>query len=244
MSSGPTAGRTVYVGGITGELENERQLKGVFREFGRVAAVSLRTRHEEGKLSWALVTFDDPEAVEEVLSVAKQLKDERGLLVQELDMAKALASTGQMATIIQEHTWFQPPPREEENVLVVDFRLLSIKVAKVSTVNSESKIKLALVFYWTDSRLANHPEYSNGQPLPPQLWGPKVMLLNAFGTPDVTQTGFGLENPSTGRLKRQLMFEASVDNPMDLRHFPFDMDAIEVCSTPPSLGRAANCAES
>ena len=111
--------------------------------------------------------------------------------------------------------------------------MLSVKVARVDTIKSETKVKIAVVFYWTDTRLANHPvrlatpvddhpsaaipivrtltphlglpclqAYRNGEPLPPKLWGPTVMLINASGKPDVLQTGFCLEVPETGEVAR------------------------------------------
>ena len=127
-------------------------------------------------------------------------------------------------------SFVSPPPGRPEDggLVIVDFRMLSINVAKVGTISGDSVVKFAFVFYWTDERLANHPDYSDGQPLPGDLWGPTVMMTNTFGRPDINQTGFVLENTATGRLKRQLMFEATVDNPMELWSFPFDTDAIEV----------------
>ena len=117
---------------------------------------------------------------------------------------------------------------EPGGLCIVDFRMLSIRVGKVDTVTGDVYLKLAVVLYWTDARLANHPQYAKGQPLPCDLWGPSLMLVNSHMRPEIDQTAFVLENAETGRLKRQIIYEATIDNPMSLHNFPFDMDAVEV----------------
>ena len=48
----------IHVGGLEGdELEDEAKLATLYGRFGTVLAATLRVRREDGKVSWALVSF-------------------------------------------------------------------------------------------------------------------------------------------------------------------------------------------
>jgi hypothetical protein len=104
----------------------------------------------------------------------------------------------------------------------VDFCYAVFKVDKVDTAELSVRVKIAVVWYWTDPRLVNWTG-----PLPATLWGPHTTLVNAQELTQ-EQTQFELTDPSEGRLKRGRMFYGTVFNEMDLHDFPFDLDHIDV----------------
>lgn len=116
-----------------------------------------------------------------------------------------------------------PPPTQEGAVPFVDFRYAVFKVDEVDTASLSVRVKVAVVWYWTDPRLAGW----GAKPLPPDLWGPHIAMVNAQDMSD-EQTQFELSNAETGRLKRGRLFYGTVSNHMDLRQFPFDMDSIDI----------------
>lgn len=65
------AGCTVHVGGVSGELEEPSALrKHLETAFGQVVGCTVRLRRDvPGKLSWALVTFENPEIAARVLVI-------------------------------------------------------------------------------------------------------------------------------------------------------------------------------
>ena len=121
--------------------------------------------------------------------------------------------------------WQQAPPGEDGAVPWVDVRFNLKKVNAVDTVAGTAFFNGAIAFYWTDSRLAGWPE---GAALPPALWGPRLELSNALGDLQEAHLAFTLVDRATGRLKRGRLYTGTVDNPMELRDFPFDMDRIEL----------------
>jgi hypothetical protein len=123
--------------------------------------------------------------------------------------------------------WMQPPPNPvaDGQPIWVDCRFNLWKVGAVDTVAGTAFVSIQVMCYWTDPRLASWPERAE---LPARLWGPKLRLGNALGDLQEADKGFELTGPATGRMKRAYLFTGTVDNPMDLRSFPFDMDKIEV----------------
>eukprot|EP01050_Picozoa_sp_SAG11_P004525 SAG11_NODE_291_length_11180_cov_102.040155_16_plen_398_part_00 len=122
--------------------------------------------------------------------------------------------------------WMQPPAvLTTGQPIWVDFRIVLKKISAVDTVTGTAFIDITFYFHWTDSRLADWPEDAE---LPPRLWGPNFRLANSLGDMQELDVGFALDDLSTGRLKRERRFFGTVDNPMDLRDFPFDMDRIEM----------------
>ena len=120
--------------------------------------------------------------------------------------------------------WMQPPPNPATvgEPIWVDFRLKLCNFSRVDAVAGTAFVHINIVHYWTDPRLADWPAVSE---LPPRLWGPKIQdLTNAMGDMKETDVMFSLADPATGRMKRTRKYSGTVDNPMDLRNFPFDMD--------------------
>eukprot|EP01046_Picozoa_sp_COSAG06_P066108 COSAG06_NODE_16529_length_996_cov_1.136009_3_plen_100_part_00 len=77
--------------------------------------------------------------------------------------------------------WVRPPdfgvvqgPRgtcsSGESEARVDLRFSLAKVSNVDTVAGTAHVKIAVIYYWTDSRLAG---WEKGKPLTPKLWGPE-----------------------------------------------------------------------
>jgi hypothetical protein len=130
--------------------------------------------------------------------------------------------------------WVRPPdfgvvqgPRGSsgESEARVDLRFSLAKVSNVDTVAGTAHVKIAVIYYWTDSRLAG---WEKGKPLPPKLWGPALILTNSLGDVAQADDAFELVDSATGRLKRSHLYDGTIDNPMDLRDFPFDLDDIEL----------------
>jgi hypothetical protein len=68
-----------------------------------------------------------------------------------------------------------------------------------------------------------------GQQLPKTLWGPCIDLPDqAQDAFEVKQYAFALTDSSTGRLKRDYVYSGQVDNHMNLRKFPMDLDAVRL----------------
>ena len=125
-----------------------------------------------------------------------------------------------------EDDWIQPPACKDGGVPWVDVRFDLNKVNAVDTVTSTACFKVYTIFYWTDPRLAGWPE---GKALPMSLWGPRFFLNNALNDGLAEFDGeFALIDNATGRLKRGRNYSGTVDNPMDLRNFPFDLDGIKL----------------
>ena len=139
---------------------------------------------------------------------------------------RATTSTANGASSSDAAFWQQPPPPGEDGAVPwVDVRFNLDKVNAVDTVAATAFFQGAVTFYWTDSRLAGWPE---GAALPPALWGPKLWLSNALGDLKEADVQFMLVDRATGRLKRARNYAGTVDNPMELHNFPFDVDDIEL----------------
>jgi hypothetical protein len=108
----------------------------------------------------------------------------------------------------------------------VDIRFGIQKLTQIDTVNGTAFVKLTQVSYWTDTRLIGwQGEFPDG------LWGPKLNLANSVGNMNSWQDEFSLLDAAEGRLKRVYMFEGHIDNDMDLRDFPFDLESIALMFT-------------
>ena len=99
--------RTLHVGGIQGDIEDETKLTELFSQFGAVETVTLRRRRgvKQGKqvVSWALVTFYAAESVAQATGAQSMLQDAHALVVRAVDQKQAGESTGAMGSIIHLH---------------------------------------------------------------------------------------------------------------------------------------------
>lgn len=120
--------------------------------------------------------------------------------------------------------WSCPPPSEGNEPLWVDIRFNLNKVTSVDTVHGAAWVSIGIAFYWTDSRLRN---WSRSD-LPSKLWGPCCWLFNAHQDLQEVPQDFGLTDSSEGRMKRYCRYMGTVDNPMDLAQFPFDINTIDL----------------
>eukprot|EP01046_Picozoa_sp_COSAG06_P066107 COSAG06_NODE_16529_length_996_cov_1.136009_2_plen_86_part_00 len=55
-----------------------------------------------------------------------------------------------------------------------------------------------------------------------------LILTNSLGDVAQADDAFELVDSATGRLKRSHLYDGTIDNLMDLRDFPFDLDDIEL----------------
>ena len=70
--------------------------------------------------------------------------------------------------------WLRPPTAPDGGPCVVDMRFAIFKVDAISAVSLSASIKIAIVWYWTDPRLAG---WDADTPLPELLWGPTALCV-------------------------------------------------------------------
>ena len=97
-------GRTIHVGGLEGEeLEDEAKLEKLFSRFGTVVALTLRTRREGKKVSWALVSFHTAEEASRALDGVQYLSPQHELVARSVDEEQVVHSTGAMGEVMRQH---------------------------------------------------------------------------------------------------------------------------------------------
>eukprot|EP01052_Picozoa_sp_SAG31_P000881 SAG31_NODE_27_length_32731_cov_1443.130393_24_plen_902_part_00 len=87
---------TVYVGGLGPDYTQE-MIKEYFGQYGNVIQVSLRER--QGQSNWAMITFETRSQADTVKSLKKIELDGMTLRLTDIDVVKALNSTGAFAQI-------------------------------------------------------------------------------------------------------------------------------------------------
>ena len=70
-----------------------------------------------------------------------------------------------------------PPPTADDGLLEVDFRMTVFHIGEVNTREQNAKIKIGMIFYWTDPRMAGYASPI----LPGTLWGPELFFGNCVG---------------------------------------------------------------
>jgi hypothetical protein len=101
----------------------------------------------------------------------------------------------------------------------VAFRINLLRVAKVDTVEGQVRVSIQVVLYWCDERLCGYENLL----LPPKMWTPTLYPLNFVGQSRAKVVEVQLVNMQTGRLKKTIQYDGDVDSPMDLTHFPLDV---------------------
>ena len=114
-----------------------------------------------------------------------------------------------------------PPPAV--GPIEVNYRLILFDIGKVETREQMATIRLGIALYWTDARMVGyeHPI------LPPTLWGPELLLRNAMGGVSMDYEQFVVLDSADGSMKRIINYEATVNMPMDLHTFPFDVQTLQ-----------------
>ena len=115
-----------------------------------------------------------------------------------------------------------PPPTADGGLLEVDFRMTVFHIGEVNTREQNAKIKIGMIFYWTDPRMAGYASPI----LPGTLWGPELFFGNCVGGVHCNYEQFVVSGPDEGRLKRIINYECTVQCSMDLRRFPFDWQGL------------------
>ena len=80
--------------------------------------------------------------------------------------------------------------------------------------------QITIIYYWTDDRMKNQDA------VPKQLWAPRFAWANAWEIKECTCAEPILAEKASGRMKMWTVFTGTVDNPMHLEAFPFDVDDI------------------
>ena len=131
-----------------------------------------------------------------------------------------------------------PPPTADGELLEVDFRMEVFYIGDVNTRDQNAKIKLGVVMYWTDPRMAGY----TSPILPGTLWGPELFFSNCVGSVQCNYELFVVEDPDEGRLKRIIIYECVMQCSMDLRRFPFDWQVLCPTLVTISHWRQLDCA--
>lgn len=106
----------IHVGGLEGEeLEDEANLERLFGRFGTVVATTLRRRREDGKVSWALVSFRTDEEARAALDGMQDLAARyTGLVTRSVDEIQAVYSTGAMGAVMRQHIQMRAERRQQD----------------------------------------------------------------------------------------------------------------------------------
>ena len=131
-----------------------------------------------------------------------------------------------------------PPPTADGGLLEVDFRMTVFHIGEVNTREQNAKIKIGMIFYWTDPRMAGY----TSPILPGTLWGPELFFGNCVGGVHCNYEQFVVSGPDEGRLKRIINYECTVQCSMDLRRFPFDWQVLCPTLVTISHWRQLDCA--
>eukprot|EP01043_Picozoa_sp_COSAG02_P072417 COSAG02_NODE_13637_length_1368_cov_2.997955_1_plen_348_part_10 len=142
---------------------------------------------------------------------------------------KSVVSAVEVANRMADHERFLKPPLAKNadgtnGELWVDIRMNLQLLSKIDTVTSTAQVRIDVVMYWNDPRLCGWDEEED---LPGTLWGPR---LRARGGETLSEqdNSFNIIDYEKGRCKRSRAYVILLDNLMDLHHFPFDMDDVEL----------------
>ena len=117
-----------------------------------------------------------------------------------------------------------PPTSADGRPIVVNYRIILFSIHDIKTREQCAGIHMALVFYWTDARMAGW----HGPTLPPMLWGPDAWICGAVEPPNIDDEQFVLIDATEGRLKRIVHFRANLRMRMpNLSRFPFDLQELD-----------------
>jgi hypothetical protein len=98
-------------------------------------------------------------------------------------------------------------------------------VSEIDSARGTVCVKILVCLMWNDHRLSDwgHPS------LPPGLWSPQLTLSPAKGIVQVNTKEFGrdLHDAHPGDIYKLVEYDGYIYNPMDLKAFPFDSDAID-----------------
>lgn len=117
-----------------------------------------------------------------------------------------------------------PPVLPGGKPIVVDFRLSVDRVWGINTKDLSASIRFSVVFFWNDPRMAGF----DSPLLPQDLWGPELVVKNSIGPVTQDCELFMVSNVADGRVKRIMNYESRVAMPMNLKEFPFDVQALTV----------------
>jgi len=119
--------------------------------------------------------------------------------------------------------WDQHPNHHLGEPTTVECLIRLVDVNEINTAQSYASIKLLVWYFWKDPRLAGRPDST----LPANLWKPRLNLERTRIS-DLHETVKHFGVTETGDLSCLMRYAACINNRMDLRRFPFDIDGLEV----------------
>ena len=118
-----------------------------------------------------------------------------------------------------------PPKAPDGGPVQVRVQFGIALLSTIDTVNQTCSIKLFIDLHWTDHNMIG----ADPGHIPGYVWRPDGYIYNAIGGGEKSRHhDLILTDPSRGMLLCPLEFEVQLSNPMDLRAFPFDSDAVEL----------------
>eukprot|EP00937_MAST-01D_sp_MAST-1D-sp2_P000253 g253.t1 len=132
-----------------------------------------------------------------------------------------------------------------------------IKISEIDSIKSTTAVDLDVLLFWCDPRIAalyaRRQGEMNDNDVPAGLWRPSVDLIQrcadvpteALWDPQSRAQEVELVDPQSGVLQLTLSIVGQVNNPMDLREFPFDEDTIHLTFAGTRLrdGRTADASD-
>ena len=134
-----------------------------------------------------------------------------------------------MAASVEEDDWARHPFYMQKQMTEVHTIARLLGISEVDTVNQTVMMKMSLNLYWTDERLVVRDRQTPGAKMPDNLWGPWPELANAIAegfTIELLAKGF--HDRESGQMNQIVVWEGRLNNPMNLKDFPFDCDFIDL----------------
>ncbi len=110
---------------------------------------------------------------------------------------------------------------------------LTISVKAIQEINAKRSTATVIVDFdlsWADPRVADAYKRDPTFRLPGDIWTPGLSIQNGINEQQYTLAASKdtrILDPRTGELGTEIIYSGSIDNPMDLKGFPFDEDSID-----------------
>ena len=120
--------------------------------------------------------------------------------------------------------WGNPPTIHRPTI--VKMRVKLSQVEDLDTVRGRVNVGIEVFCSWTDPRLEGR---THRDPLPSQLWSPRLVIDEVQGSFSVTTCAFSIGLDSIeGAVTSMTKYEGTIKNVMDLHSFPLDTDTIKI----------------
>ena len=124
-----------------------------------------------------------------------------------------------------EPVWSMQPLHREERPTIVTSTVTISQISDVDTAKFRANIHMFMWLYWIDPRLDGWD--TTEKQLPPDLWTPRVCLVNGKSELVTRVREIHLISNKGGDMYSLTIYKGSIDNDMEnLKAFPCDMDGL------------------